>query len=218
MTDIVKDSIDAKWDEEIINGEHEDDLEVRSLMKHRIENQEWYKALIEELSACIVETSFNARDAIIQGKHFIGSEILKHEDKFTQAGYLKASEQIALSLNKSQRDIEQCIQFARKYPDLSLLPVGKNCSWHKIVNELLPEHTQDTLESKSKPLTKQDYINLLKEIHELLKHEWEDNNKTAIEWRGGGEIGDEAERKCEYIRYLQDQIEKIEKSYDRART
>jgi hypothetical protein len=110
-----------------------------------VKGQDWYKALITELDACIVETSFSARDAIIQGKHFIGKEILAHEEQFSKAGYLKASELIAQDLGKSQRDIEQCIQFARKYPDLSLLPQGKAISWHVITRDLLPEHTGDNV-------------------------------------------------------------------------
>jgi hypothetical protein len=209
MTDKVN-----KLTQELMDNEGEDAEEVVSLMKHPdivqdLTNTEWYVALIEELQACLVEFSFSANWALIEGYHHIGNEILAHESQFTQAGYLKASETIAQSLGKSQRQIEQCIQFARKYPDLSLLPMGKAISWHIITRDLLPEHTPEMLESKSKPLTKQDYINILKEIKLLIQHEWEENNKTAIEWRGGGEIGDEAESKCKYIRYLQDQFNKI---------
>jgi hypothetical protein len=161
-----------------------------------LDNQEWYQALLEELAACMVETEFSSRWALIEGYHKVGSEILAHEDKFTQAGYLKASETIAQALGKSQRQIEQCIQFARKYPDLSLMNTGKNISWHKITQELLPEH----VESISKPVTKADYIKMLSEIKTLLEHEYEkskqENPDSFIN------IGD-------FIRYLQDQIEKI---------
>jgi len=177
---------------------------------------EWYTALIEELSACIVETSFNARDAIIQGKHFIGKEILAHEEQFSKAGYLKASEVIANSLGKSQRDIEQCIQFARKYPDLSKLPQGKAISWHYISQELLPEHTQDTPESVTKPITKADLLLILKEIKILLQHAWETEHQESvrndispsenIDWLKYKEIHEE---KGITIRYLQDQFDKI---------
>ncbi len=173
-----------------------------------LENEEWYQALIEELQSCIVETSFNARDAIIQGKHFIGKEILAHEEQFSKAGYLKASELIAQDLGKSQRDIEQCIQFARKYPDLSLLPISKDWSWHKITQELLPEHTLDAVESKSKPLTKQDYINILNEIKRLLEHEYQEAHQRLVA-SGNFVDGNPDSDQVKFIRYLQDQIEKI---------
>jgi hypothetical protein len=172
-----------------------------------ITNQEWYTALIEELQACIVETSFNARDAIIQGKHFIGKEILAHEDQFSKAGYLKASELIAQSLGKSQRDIEWCIQFVRQYPDMAMLPIGKNWSWHKITQELLPEHSQDTLESVTKPITKADLIQCLKEIKILLQHEGEEAHQAFIHDNSAPCMN--YKDKCDFIEYLQDQIEKI---------
>jgi hypothetical protein len=117
-----------------------------------ITTEEWYIGLVEELSACIVETTFTSRMAIIEGKHFIGKEILAHEEQFSKAGYLKASEQIASSLGKSQRDIEQCIQFARKYPDLSLMPVGKNVSWRAIVNKYLPDSHREKEEHEHSPI------------------------------------------------------------------
>ncbi len=177
-----------------------------------VKTQDWYKALITELDACIVETSFSARDAIIQGKHFIGKEILAHEEQFSEAGYLKASELIAQDLGKSQRDIEQCIQFARKYPDLSLLPQGKAISWHIITRDLLPEHTPETLESKSKPITKSDLIQILKDIKTLLKHELETEQSEYVAYQSTEDEIDliKTQEKINCIRYLQDQIEKIE--------
>jgi hypothetical protein len=173
-----------------------------------LDAQEWYTALIEELQACIVETSFTSRMAIIEGKHFIGKEILKHEDKFTQSGYLKASEQIASSLGKSQRDIEQCIQFARKYPDLDLLPVGKNYSWHMVTQELLPEHSQDTLESKSKPITKADLLLILVNVKALLRHEYSEAQQRLVE-SGNFVDGNPDSDKVKFIQYLQDQFDKL---------
>jgi hypothetical protein len=170
-----------------------------------LNSQEWYIALLEELKACIVETEFTSRWSLIEGYHRVGSEILAHESQFTQAGYLKASETIAQSLGKSQRQIEQCIQFARKYPDLSLFNTGKNISWHKITQEFLPEHNPDALESVTKPLTKQDYINILKEIKTLLQHEWEDEHALITENSNYVPLMS----RIEYIRYLQDQFMKI---------
>jgi hypothetical protein len=210
MTDIVVDlnnqnnEDDVKWGNDIVltiidDGKPHKEL-VDMIVKEDIQNEEWYQALIEELKACIIETEFISRWSLIEGYHKVGSEILAHESQFTQAGYLKASETIAQSLGKSQRQIEQCIQFARKYPDLSLFQSGKNVSWHKITQELLPEHTEST----TKPLTKADLIQMLKEIKLLLQHEFEDTIKDHLD-----NIPNVITGKAEYIRYLQDQIDKI---------
>ena len=43
------------------------------------------------------------------------------------------------SLGKGERTIERAIQFAKMYPDLNLLPEGKDTSWHRICNKYLPE-------------------------------------------------------------------------------
>ena len=40
------------------------------------------------------------------------------------------------------RHLERSSQFYKRYPSLDLLPGGKAISWHKIVNDLLPEHIE----------------------------------------------------------------------------
>jgi hypothetical protein len=120
---------------------------------------------------------------------------------------MKMSLHVATSLGISQRQIEQCIQFARKYPDLSLMNTGKNISWHKITQELLPEH----VESISKPVTKAELIQCLKDIKTLLQHEWETYNQEII--NGGLDMSIE-NAKCDYIHYLQDQFNKLTSKVD----
>lgn len=192
-------------DEEIVNGMHEDDLEIISLMKNPqngdLESQEWYQGFITELKDIVVETEFASRWALIEGRHLLGKRLLEEEHRFTNAGYLKMSYQVATSLNMSQRVIEQCIQFARAYPELELLPMGKNASWHKVCQELLPEHAQ----SKTKHVNRAELIQMLKDIKILLEHELEDTRKAVLD----GDMGEEGDTKIDYIRYLQDQFNKI---------
>jgi len=104
-----------------------------------LEHEQWYQSMIEECKAALTEGMFGARWIIIETYHNIGKRILEEEQNFTKAGYLKMSQRVSDSLGKSQRTIEQAIQFARKFPDLEALPAGKNVSWHKICTELLPE-------------------------------------------------------------------------------
>lgn len=118
--------------------------EVIQKVKTEIVRQGWYEQLIEDCKDIIVEGVFASRWALIETYHNLGKRILGDETKFTQAGYLKMSQRVATSLGKSQRTIEQSIQFVRKFPDLSLLPDGKNISWHKICNNLLPAPKEKT--------------------------------------------------------------------------
>ena len=73
---------------------------------------------------------------------------------------------IAQCLNKSKRTIYQVIQFARLYPDLNLLPEGKDTSWFKICNQYLlgkiPHVSQNTGESEW--YTPPDYIEVARTV------------------------------------------------------
>ncbi|KKQ68589.1 MAG: hypothetical protein A2626_02820 [Candidatus Nealsonbacteria bacterium RIFCSPHIGHO2_01_FULL_38_55] len=57
----------------------------------------------------------------------------------------KILQRVAISLGKSERTIYQAVEFAQKYPDIQKLPEGKNISWHKICNNLLPEVRQPVI-------------------------------------------------------------------------
>ena len=75
----------------------------------------------------------------MEGYHALGKRILEEYDK---AQRIRMTDKelvqcIALNLNKSERTIYRAIQFARLYPDLNLLPEGKNTNWHKICNQYL---------------------------------------------------------------------------------
>ncbi len=106
-----------------------------------LESEEWYQALIEECQAIITESVFTSRWTLIEGYHMLGKRIPEENANFRKAKVYgkKITQRVATSLNKSQRTIEQAIQFAKKYPELDELPEGKNISWHKICNYYLPQ-------------------------------------------------------------------------------
>lgn len=116
-----------------------------------IENQDWYKALIEECRAIMVEGVFRSRMELIETYHILGDRILEDEKNFTKGGYTVdgMSKRVATSLGKSQRTIELAIQFAIKFPDLEewieKTSEGKNISWHKIVKNYLPEPKENKI-------------------------------------------------------------------------
>jgi hypothetical protein len=168
-----------------------------------LESQEWYIDFIAELKDAIVETEFTSRWALIEGRHLVGQRLLQEEKRFTDAGYMKMSSHVATSLGISQRTIEQCIQFARKYPDLTLMNVGKNISWHKLTQELLPEH----VEPIKKHINRAELIQMLKEIKTLLQHLQEEEHQLGI--NDDSIIPDYMLNMRDFIRYLQDQFNKI---------
>ena len=110
-----------------------------------LQSQDWYQALIEDCAAVIVEGVFQSRWILIETYHLLGRRLLQEYDNFERAGIYgdHIIEMVADDLGKSERTIYRAVQFARKYPDLNTLPGGKNISWNKICNELLPEGKRD---------------------------------------------------------------------------
>ena len=106
-----------------------------------LENQDWYKALIQESEAIIVESGFNSRWALIEGYWRLGQRILEEKKNFEKASIQvkEITSRVSQSLGKSKRTIERAIQFHKKFPDLNKLPDGKSISWHHVVNKYLPE-------------------------------------------------------------------------------
>jgi len=106
--------------------------------------ESWYTELIEELKNIITEKTFTARWEIVEGWHSVGKRILQDEENFTKGGYTQDGivATVAASLGRSPRSIEYAIQFVRKFPDLNLLPEGKDTSLHRIYNKYLPKPTE----------------------------------------------------------------------------
>lgn len=126
------------------------DEEIQS--EKRLVKSDWFKGVIEEMRATIVEAVFTSRWVIIEAKWHLGDLILKNQERLLKAGVKKSKipDLIAEELKKktkqdskkaripSKREIYRCMRFRKEYPDLDELPGGKNISWHKIANRLLP--------------------------------------------------------------------------------
>lgn len=107
---------------------------------HSLQSQEWYQALIEDCAAVITEGVFQSRWILIETYHLLGRRLLQEYANFNRAEIYgdRITEMVAADLGKSQRTIQRAVQFAQKFPDLGALPDGKNITWHKICNQLLP--------------------------------------------------------------------------------
>ncbi len=95
----------------------------------------WYKMLIEDCNAIIVESSYVARWTLIEGYHALGERITQDKNKDPNI-----VTRVASSLDKSTRTIQRAVQFYNMFPTLNTytFPEGKNVSWHSICNKYLP--------------------------------------------------------------------------------
>ena len=105
---------------------------------------DWYQSLIDDCQSIIIEAEFTSRWALVEGYHLLGLRMLQDEPKMVQGGSTlrETLSRVTKLLNTSERTLYRSVQFAKKYPDLALLPEGKNVSWRKICNEYLPEHKE----------------------------------------------------------------------------
>jgi len=116
-------------------------------------SEEWYKELVEECKAIIVEKNYNANCEFVEAKWLIGQRIttdpnfIKIQGQHNKKSFLQ---RIFLDLRIGKSDGYYCVQFYEKHPEedfsnvLEKLKIGKNLSWRKII-ALLPEHIEDPI-------------------------------------------------------------------------
>lgn len=111
-----------------------------------LQQQEWYLLLVDECKAIITEATFTSRWALVEGYHLLGKRILQDEPRITQGGSTlrRTLQDLANLLNTSERTLYYSVEFTKKYPDLQLLPEGKDTTWNKIVTKYLPEPKTET--------------------------------------------------------------------------
>jgi len=101
---------------------------------------EEYTEFIEELKAIIVEGEFNSRWSLLETYHEVGRFIVESQrDNY---------EQIAEDSGVSEMTISRSVRFYEKFPDMNKLPEGKAISWHKVVNDYLPDVKRERKKKK----------------------------------------------------------------------
>jgi len=162
--------------------------------------ESWYSNLVEELQDIIVEKRFEHASALVECYHMVGTRILQENDNFERSKIYGENilQHLAKSLGRSQRTLSYAVKFAKMYPELNMLPVGKNWTWNHIINKYLTDSTE------KKVIKKADLYRMIKEIKELLKTELEKELQSV----NNGEIAIN-KSKVEFLRYLQDQVNKI---------
>ena len=90
------------------------------------------QSLIDDIKSTITETKFIARWVLVEGYHKIGERLQGVKNK---RGIIVT---VTKETGIKERNLYRAIQFYDMYPNLDLLPEGKDTSWHRICNEYLP--------------------------------------------------------------------------------
>lgn len=115
---------------------------------------EFSNELIDECKQILIEYGFASRWDYISGYHALGGRIVTDNgllDKRCNYGE-ETIKNLSTAIGVSERNLQYAVQFYKKFPDLDMLPAGKNISWSKIVREFLPsEPTKRTPKEKRCP-------------------------------------------------------------------
>ncbi len=118
---------------------------MKKELTKQLQSKEWYEALIEDCQSVLGEGIWNYRLTLIKTYHLLGQRILAENDNFKREKIYgeRLCHTVSESLGQSQRTIWRAIQFAKKYPNLDKFldstKEQKVLSWHKIVQNYLPE-------------------------------------------------------------------------------
>jgi N6-adenosine-specific RNA methylase IME4 len=95
--------------------------------------QDWYQNLIEDCKDIITEAVFTSRWALVEGYWSLGKR-LREDSNFST----KLLQDLAVTLNTSERTLWYALQAYDKYPELDKVPEGKNITWNKLITKYLP--------------------------------------------------------------------------------
>jgi hypothetical protein len=103
-------------------------------------------SIVEEIKNIKVEFEFTARWSIVDMYHQIGELLVSQPDTDLK--------ELSPLVEISERNLYRSVQFYKAYPDINMLPEGKNVSWHIIANKLLPApRTKDETPCIHDPIT-----------------------------------------------------------------
>jgi hypothetical protein len=124
-----------------------------------LESSEWYKSLVDDCKAIITEAVFASNWALVEGYHELGKRL--RQDGCREP-ITKLLQRVAVDIGSSERTLWYAVQFYDKFPDLELLPLGKDASWRKVI-ALLPEAKEEKEDKDETYDNIIDCIDLMKE-------------------------------------------------------
>jgi len=105
-----------------------------NVLQPQINKNEYIESIVEECISIFVENSFQAKWYRIEAYHQLGKKLLEVEFPYGS----EIVSRVSKSLNIGTRTVYRAIEFAKMFPDLNMLPAGKEVSWSKIIKEYLP--------------------------------------------------------------------------------
>lgn len=123
--------------------------------------------LIEDVRTILSERGFNARIELIMAYHEVGARIREEtgpgNEKIT---YLL--QRVAEAVGRSERTLWYAVAFYDKFPDLNMLPEGKNLNWREICQRYLspsstsPESGREGGKTPSRLPSPKEYVQVVK--------------------------------------------------------
>ena len=101
-----------------------------------IESNDKYKSFLDDIDSTLTEYEFNSRWSLIEGYHKVG-DMLKNND--FGVSITELVHRCAVDLEVSERKLWYAVKFYEVYPDIALLPEGKDASWSQIRRKYLTE-------------------------------------------------------------------------------
>jgi hypothetical protein len=95
------------------------------------------RRLIEDVKDILIERGFNARLELVTAYHEVGARI--REESNDDERITAVVKRVAEAIGRSERTLWYAIRFYDKFPDLNMLPEGKDLSWREICRRYLPE-------------------------------------------------------------------------------
>ena len=116
----------------------------------QLQSDEWYESLYQECVAILTEYSFLSRWSRVEGYWALGSRILQEHDNFEREKIYGKNviSKLSKHLGVSDRTLEYAVAFAKKFPKLEALPMGKQATWTMVCEQLLPEVPRPQYERK----------------------------------------------------------------------
>lgn len=110
---------------------------------------DWYEELVEDVNAVITEGLFHHHWILIETYHMIGERITNEEKRFKEMGFSKGKvvKRVAEDVGRSERMIRYGIKLYETFPDLNMLPEGKNITMRKVIDKYLTDGDKSTTKS-----------------------------------------------------------------------
>jgi site-specific DNA-methyltransferase (adenine-specific) len=115
--------------------------------KSNLQQQEWYSQLVDELKATLTEAIFTSRFALVEG-YWISGKLIReawreHYENEDPTNVTQLLQSLAVDISRSYRTLWYALESYDTYPEMGLLPEGKNISWTKLITKYLTDPREE---------------------------------------------------------------------------